>query len=107
MDVGTHTLFTGKVIKGDLLSDGEPMSYAYYHEIKGGTSPETAPTYIKNEEKEVIKMEKYRCKICGYVYEPEKGDPDGGIAPGTSFQDLPNDWVCPVCGASKNQFEKA
>jgi len=107
MDVGTHTLFTGKVIKGDLLSDGEPMSYAYYHGIKGGTSPETAPTYIKNEEKEVIKMEKYRCKICGYVYDPEKGDPDGGIAPGTSFEDLPNDWVCPVCGASKNQFEKA
>ena len=107
MDVGTHTLFVGKVVEGDLLSDGEPMSYAYYHEIKGGTSPETAPTYIKNEEKEVIKMEKYRCKICGYVYDPEKGDPDGGIAPGTSFEDLPNDWVCPVCGASKNQFEKA
>ena len=84
------------------------MSYAYYHEIKGGDSPEAAPTYIKNEvKKEVRKMEKYVCKICGYVYDPEKGDPDKGIAPGTSFQDLPNDWVCPVCGAGKEQFKKA
>ena len=51
-------------------------------------------------------MEKYVCQICGYVYDPANGDPDGGIAPGTSFRDLPEDWVCPVCGAAKSDFEK-
>jgi len=50
-------------------------------------------------------MKKYRCKICGYIYDPEKGDADGNIAPGTSFDDLPDDWVCPICGASKDDFE--
>jgi len=52
-------------------------------------------------------MTKYVCQICGYVYDPEKGDPDGGIAPETAFADLPDDWVCPVCGAEKSQFEEA
>ena len=51
-------------------------------------------------------MDKYECKICGYIYYPEKGDPDSGVAPGTSFEDLPDDWVCPVCGAGKEDFEK-
>jgi len=51
-------------------------------------------------------MPKYKCEICGYIYDPELGDPDGGIAPGTPFEDMPDDWVCPVCGASKQQFEK-
>jgi rubredoxin len=52
-------------------------------------------------------MDKYECTVCGYVYDPEDGDPDNGIDPGTSFADLPDDWTCPVCGASKDQFEKA
>lgn len=51
-------------------------------------------------------MDKYECMVCGYVYDPEEGDPDGGIEPGTPFEDLPDDWVCPVCGASKDDFEK-
>lgn len=51
-------------------------------------------------------MDKYRCKVCGYVYDPEKGDPDGRIEPGTAFESLPDDWSCPVCGVSKDQFEK-
>jgi rubredoxin len=51
-------------------------------------------------------MEKYVCTVCGYVYDPEDGDPDNGIDPGTSFEDIPDDWTCPVCGASKDQFEK-
>jgi len=50
-------------------------------------------------------METYECTVCGYVYDPEVGDPDGGIAPGTPFEDIPEDWVCPVCGAAKDQFE--
>jgi rubredoxin len=51
-------------------------------------------------------MEKYVCSVCGYVYDPADGDPDNGVAPGTRFSDLPGDWVCPVCGADKSQFEK-
>ncbi len=51
-------------------------------------------------------MEKYVCTLCGYVYDPKIGDPDSGIAPGTSFEDIPDDWSCPVCGASKGDFEK-
>ena len=52
-------------------------------------------------------MEKWTCVVCGYVYDAAVGDPDSGIAPGTKFEDLPDDWVCPVCGVSKDQFEKA
>jgi len=56
--------------------------------------------------KEVNIMDKYVCEVCGYVYDPNAGDPDSGIEPGTSFEDLPDDWTCPVCGASKDDFEK-
>ncbi len=52
-------------------------------------------------------MEQWQCAVCGYIYDPGKGDPDNGVDPGTSFEKLPDDWVCPVCGASKDQFEKA
>lgn len=51
-------------------------------------------------------MDKYVCSVCGYVYDPEDGDPDNGIEPGTSFASLPDDWTCPVCGAEKALFEK-
>lgn len=51
-------------------------------------------------------MDKYECLVCGYVYDPEIGDPDNGVDPGTPFEDLPDDWVCPICGAEKDQFEK-
>ena len=51
-------------------------------------------------------MNRYLCTICNYVYDPEKGDPENGVNPGTRFEDLPNDWVCPVCGAEKDMFEK-
>jgi len=51
-------------------------------------------------------MEKYECTACGYVYDPALGDPEGGIAPGTSFDDLPEDWVCPQCGVGKAFFQK-
>ena len=48
-----------------------------------------------------VPMDKYICDVCGYIYDPEVGDPDGGIAPGTAFEDIPDDWVCPVCGVGK------
>jgi len=73
--------------------------------VKRGSTPKTAPSYIEKK-KEVIKMDKYECSVCGYIYDPELGDPDGGIAPGTPFEDIPDDWVCPVCGAAKSEFER-
>ncbi|MFY9139407.1 MAG: rubredoxin [Thermacetogeniaceae bacterium] len=51
-------------------------------------------------------MDKYECTVCGYVYDPAEGDPESGIEPGTSFADLPDDWVCPECGVGKDEFEK-
>ena len=53
------------------------------------------------------KMKKYVCDVCGYVYDPAEGDPDNGVEPGTPFDKLPEDWVCPVCGASKDDFSEA
>jgi flavin reductase (DIM6/NTAB) family NADH-FMN oxidoreductase RutF/rubredoxin len=105
VDVGTHTIFVGELAEADVVKEGEPMTYAYYHQVKRGTTPKTAPSYIE-ERKEVKKMAKYECTVCGYIYDPELGDPDGGIKPGTPFEEIPDDWVCPVCGASKDQFEK-
>ena len=52
-------------------------------------------------------MTKYVCKICGYIYDPAEDDPDNGVAPGTAFADLPEDWVCPLCAVGKDEFEPA
>ena len=113
MDVGTHTIFVGEVVNADVVAEHKVcMTYDYYHEIKGGKTPKSAATYLdekKVEEKPkeaVNKMAKYKCTACGYIYDPEKGDPDGDMKPGTSFKDIPGEWVCPVCGAAKDQFEK-
>jgi rubredoxin-NAD+ reductase len=57
-------------------------------------------------EMEVVKISKWECTVCGYVYDPELGDPDSDIEPGTAFEDLPEDWVCPECGVGKEDFEK-
>lgn len=51
-------------------------------------------------------MDRYVCQVCGYVYDPAKGDPEGGVAPATPFEELPDDWVCPDCGVGKEEFEK-
>ena len=51
-------------------------------------------------------MEKWRCTVCGYIYDPENGDEDGGIEPGTPFEAIEDDWSCPVCGVDKGEFEK-
>ncbi len=51
-------------------------------------------------------MKKYQCTVCGYIYDPAKGDPDHGVQPGTAFEDLPDDWTCPDCGAEKDMFEE-
>ena len=56
---------------------------------------------------EDIDMQKYVCDVCGYVYDPAVGDPDNGIEPGTAFEDLPDDWACPLCDVSKDMFSEA
>ncbi|OQX53802.1 MAG: High molecular weight rubredoxin [Candidatus Cloacimonas sp. 4484_209] len=109
IDAETHTIFLGKIIEAEILNTANPMTYDYYHKVKKGKAPKTAPTYIGDEKEETKgggKMSKYVCKVCGYIYDPEKGDPDSGIKPGTPFEEIPDDWVCPVCGAGKSDFEK-
>ncbi len=121
MDLGTHTLFIGEIKSAKTLREGTPLTYATYHLIKGGKAPktaptyhpdvpETAPTYTPPREAPPTKATKpknsqqYQCEVCGWVYNPDIGDPDQQILPGTSFNALPADWVCPLCGASKDQF---
>ena len=106
VDVGTHSIFVGELVAADDVKEGEPMTYAYYHKVKRGTTPKTAPSYIEPRKVVAPKVAKYECTVCGYIYDPELGDPDGGIKPGTPFEEIPDDWVCPVCGASKDQFKK-
>lgn len=110
-DVGSHIIYIGEIINNDLLvDDTEPLTYDYYRNVKKGKAPKNAPTYIKeiiNEVDESVSsdMPKYKCLVCDHIYDPAEGDPDGGIAPGTAFEDIPDDWVCPVCGAEKSDFE--
>jgi flavin reductase (DIM6/NTAB) family NADH-FMN oxidoreductase RutF len=111
LDVGSHLLFVGKVIDCNLLdAQGEPLTYAYYRENRKGKAPKNAPTYIDpqklNLQAKMTKADSYYCPSCGYIYNPEKGDPDSGIAAGTRFEDIPDTWVCPVCGTKKEDFEK-
>jgi flavin reductase (DIM6/NTAB) family NADH-FMN oxidoreductase RutF/rubredoxin len=112
LDCGTHTIYLGRVVECDVLSAAEPMTYAYYHAVKGGRAPKTAPTYQEQappkpaEPPLATKAARYVCTICGYIYDPEKGDPEGNIPAGTPFEALPADWTCPVCGAEKDKFEK-
>jgi rubredoxin/flavin reductase (DIM6/NTAB) family NADH-FMN oxidoreductase RutF len=106
VDVGTHTLFVGRTVAAEVLTDDRCMTYEYYHEVKRGTTPSTAPSYIAKEKEAMGRMAKYECTVCGYVYDPAMGDPVGGIAPGTPFEKLPDDWTCPVCGAAKSEFKK-
>jgi len=109
IDFETHTLFVGKITACETINDdAAAMTYNYYRDVKHGRTPESAATYIKtkqNTTKGEIKMKKYKCLMCGYIYDPAKGDPDNQVEPGTSFEDLPDGWVCPECGAGKDQFE--
>jgi flavin reductase (DIM6/NTAB) family NADH-FMN oxidoreductase RutF/rubredoxin len=108
LDAGTHTLFVGEVAGAEVLAEGTPLTYAAYHARKG-RAPKNAPTYQPEAPQEVKAPPKaaattWTCGVCGYTYDPAVGDPAGGIAPGTRFEDLPADWVCPSCGAPKDAF---
>ena len=111
IDVETHTLFIGKITACETIDSNKiPMTYNYYRDVKGGRTPLTAATYIKQKpkvksEQGAREMKKYKCLMCGYIYDPAVGDPDNGVEAGTAFEHLPDDWVCPDCGVGKDEFE--
>lgn len=100
-DVGTHLMFIGDLVQADMI-DGtkEPITYQYYRQVKKGFSPKNAPTYIdksKLENKaETASLKEYKCTVCGYIYDDNSES--------IKFTDLPDDWVCPLCGAPKSDF---
>jgi rubredoxin/flavin reductase (DIM6/NTAB) family NADH-FMN oxidoreductase RutF len=107
VDVGSHTLFLADMVSAQILREGKPLTYAFYHEHLKGKTPRTAPTYVQEEgfeQRRKAVMKKYVCDVCGYIYDPAVGDPEHGVAAGTAFEDIPDDWVCPVCGVGKDQF---
>lgn len=122
-DLGTHYLIVGEVVDAEILSDEEPLTYQYYREKYKMFSPKNSPTYLDKsiievenpatsgssgepEHEHFFDGENYVCMICGYTYHPDEGDPSAGIPPGTAFEDLPEDYRCPVCNATKEYFKK-
>lgn len=95
METSTHTVFLGEVIDADVLKEEEPMTYTYYHKVVKGKSPKNAPTYIAEEKEEKAEDAKWVCGICGYVYEGE-----------TPFEELTEDFKCPICKQPKAVFVK-
>jgi rubredoxin len=84
------------------MKKNRPRKFCTTKDTKG------AKDFLNTEHRTLFqrtKMTSYKCTICGYVYDPSKGDPDNGVQPGTTFDQLPDDWVCPECGAGKDQFE--
>jgi len=124
VDLGSHYLIIGEVLDSDEISDEEPLTYQYYREKYKMYSPKNSPTYIEKslldaenstvvevgkaeepEHEHIFNGESYVCVICGFTYNPEEGDPSMGIAPGTPFEELPEDYKCPICNASKEYFK--
>lgn len=121
-DVGSHYLIIAEVVDGGVFSNEEPLTYDYYHAKYKMRSPKNAPTYIDQDklgdEPEVTIVDEpvgepveeaggdgiHSCNICGYQYDPAEGDPTNGIPPGTAFEDLPDDYACPICTAGKDFF---
>jgi flavin reductase (DIM6/NTAB) family NADH-FMN oxidoreductase RutF/rubredoxin len=115
-DIGTHILFIGEVVEDNLLHpENEPLTYDFFRNNLKLSAPERAPTFIdknknmtnQREPREVktkTTSNKYICTICAYIYDQDTGDETQGISPGTLFESLPDDWVCPVCSAAKSMF---
>ena len=116
LDVDTHTVFICELVDCGITGQGTPMTYSYYREVLCGKTPPTAPSYKKETAAPAEDsagrgssemnndMTRYVCAVCGYIYDPEIGDPNGKVPPGTPFEDLPDNWECPVCGVGKMQF---
>ena len=96
VDCDSHDIIIARVVDTKKISDKEAMSYKYYQDNLKGSSPKNAPTYVEKEESS--NGNKYRCKLCGYIYDDSKET--------IKFEDLPSDWKCPLCGAGKEMFEK-
>ncbi len=106
IDAKTHSVFIGEVVDAKILSNKAQMTYAFYHQIKRGTTPRSAPSYNREPKKPTKKIEKYICSICNYVYDPDLGDTISGVKAGILFGELPKEWNCPVCGAAKIKLKK-
>lgn len=98
IDCNTHDLIIAKVLKATKESNSIPMTYTYYQEKLKGTSPKNAPTYTEEVSNNEETTSKYQCLLCGFIYDDVKEK--------IKFEDLPEDWRCPLCGASKSQFKK-
>lgn len=98
VDCFSHDIVIARVVDTKKISDKEAMTYKYYQENFKGTSPKNAPTYVEKQDNSINEGNKYRCKICGYIYDDSKEK--------IKFEDLPETWKCPLCGASKEMFEK-
>ncbi len=108
VDLKTHTIFVGEIIDAKLLSDQPQMTYDYYHQIKRGSTSKPDQISSQSTNKDEVKDKaKYVCIACDYVYDPMIGDPHSGVKPGTPFEVLPENWVCPICKAQKSQFNRA
>jgi flavin reductase (DIM6/NTAB) family NADH-FMN oxidoreductase RutF/rubredoxin len=101
IDAGTHLIFIGELINAEIIDNGkEPLTYLYYRQVKKGFAPKNAPTYIDNSKlgkstnQSVSK--KFKCPACGFIYDEDVEK--------VKFKDLPDDWVCPVCGTEKSDF---
>ena len=124
LDVGSHILFIAEVVDSSIIADEEALTYAYYRDKYKMLAPKNAPTYVDKAKLEEVVVEekeeehshskedmvrvgnKWICTICGYVYDPAEGDPSMGVEPGTSFEDLPEDYQCPICNAGKDFFKE-
>jgi flavin reductase (DIM6/NTAB) family NADH-FMN oxidoreductase RutF/rubredoxin len=101
VDVGTHLIFIGELIWSEIVDDKkEPITYIYYRQVKKGVAPKNAPTYLDKSKLEKsttgIPAKKFKCPSCGYIYDEANED--------KKFADLPDDWICPVCGTEKSDF---
>ena len=99
IDAETHDIFLARVLETKKLNDFVPMTYKYYHDVIKGKAPKTAPTYIEEkQERPDSEGDKYRCIVCGHIYDEAKEK--------VKFDDLPADWMCPICGVGKAKFKK-
>lgn len=103
IDTGTHLLFIGLLENAEILDDTkEPLTYLHYRKVKKGFAPKNAPTYVDKAKLKKPALEvpskKFKCPVCGYIYD----ESDESIR----FADLPADWVCPVCGTPKSEFNE-
>jgi len=123
VDLGSHYLIIGEVLDAEVISDDEPLTYQHYRDKYKMYSPKNSPTFIEKslldaefsasvgeenepEHEHIFDGESYVCVICGFTYNPEEGDPSMGIPAGTPFEDLPDDYKCPICNAGKEYFKK-